>query len=1143
MFTYNAVTDTFGPSINTGIDLSNALSAVSRNGNLLALEYNGSVVVTDRYFNEVTSLPNEDGGVVFDPQHDILYAVSSASNQITAFDTNTWAVKFQMPIGEAVTPGSAFGNGVMTVSNDGSLLFLSTPSGVRMFNLPNNPGPAVTLSISGFPMATTAGTTGTFTISALDANGNVAPSYRGTVAIGSSDGQATVPSSYTFTAADAGVHTFTATLRTAGNQEIHAKDINTPSIYGMETGISVFAAAVAKFQINTPSGPQAGGYSFNITLTASDAYNNTVTNYTGTAHFTSSDGGASLPADYTFTAGDAGTHTLSVTLVTAGNQTLSAVDTGNSTVTGSTTVQAANYIPGLHFVVGASVSSTVAGTPFNLTVTAYDQNNSIATRYVGTVVFQSSDRNASAVLPSSYTFTASDAGVHTFGVTLVTAGSQSVTVHDSNDITGATAASTGVTILPTGATSLSVTGFPSSVTAGIAGSFTVTARDPYGNLATGYSGTVHFTSSDGQAVLPANAVLTNGSGSFSASLKTAGTQSLTASDTANPAVSGTQAGISVNPATASSLRVTGFPSAAAGNSAFFTVTALDAYGNVATSYNGTVHFSSSDSQASLPGNANLTNGTNSFVATLRTAGSQSLTALDTVNASISGSQAGIIVNPGAATSLRISTPLQVTAGIAFTATVSAVDAYGNVATGYGGTIHFSSSDSQAVLPPDTILAGGTGNFGVTLKTAGGQSLTATDTANSAISGTYWGIPVSPAAASILRLSGANTATAGSAFSLTLTALDAYNNTATGYLGSVHFTSSDTQATLPADYTFTSADSGVHTFTVTLRTALTQSVAAADNANGLSTQANISVGAATASRLVVAGFPSTTTAGVSGSLTVTAKDPYGNTVNLYTGTVSFSSTDGMATLPAPYTFTYGDAGVHTFNIAMKTAGSQSITVNGSPVAITGTQSGITVNPAAASWFILTGFPYSITAGVAGSLTVTAKDPYGNTATGYMGAVGFSSSDAQAALPATYTFKSSDAGIHTFAITLKTAGTQSLTVKDQTTPAISGNQSGIVVSAAAATHFVLNAPSTARRGVAFTITVTAVDAYGNVATAYTGTVHFQSTDGNAILPSNYTFVAGDNGVHSFQVTLRTRGKQTITVMDTAFSTITGSAQVTL
>ena len=41
-------------------------------------------------------------------------------------------------------------------------------------------------------------------------------------------------------------------------------------------------------------------------------------------------------------------------------------------------------------------------------------------------------------------------------------------------------------------------------------------------MATGYTGTVHFTSSDGAAVLPANSTLTNGVGTFSVTLKTAG---------------------------------------------------------------------------------------------------------------------------------------------------------------------------------------------------------------------------------------------------------------------------------------------------------------------------------------------------------------------------------------------------------------------------------------------------------------------------------------------------------------------------------------------------------------------------------------------------------------------------------------------
>src|SRR5438445_13577111 len=93
---------------------------------------------------------------------------------------------------------------------------------------------------------------------------------------------------------------------------------------------------------------------------------------------------------------------------------------------------------------------------------------------------------------------------------------------------------------------------------GNAGGFTVSAQDANGNVASGYAGTVHFSSSDSQAVLPADATLNNGTAAFSATFKTAGTQSLTATDTVATAVTGTQSGITVNPAAASNLSVTAF---------------------------------------------------------------------------------------------------------------------------------------------------------------------------------------------------------------------------------------------------------------------------------------------------------------------------------------------------------------------------------------------------------------------------------------------------------------------------------------------------------------------------------------------------------------------------------------------------------
>jgi hypothetical protein len=59
-------------------------------------------------------------------------------------------------------------------------------------------------------------------------------------------------------------------------------------------------------------------------------------------------------------------------------------------------------------------------------------------------------------------------------------------------------------------------------------------------------------------------------------------------------------------------------------------------------------------------------------------------------------------------------------------------------------------------------------------------------------------------------------------------LDANNNVVTGYNGTVHFSSSDQQASLPPDYTFTDADNGSHTFdAVALGTQGFQSVTASD----------------------------------------------------------------------------------------------------------------------------------------------------------------------------------------------------------------------------------------------------------------------------------------------------------------------------
>jgi outer membrane protein assembly factor BamB len=122
------------------------------------------------------------------------------------------------------------------------------------------------------------------------------------------------------------------------------------------------------------------------------------------------------------------------------------------------------------------------------------------------------------------------------------------TVPGDHTVTGTDGSATGTATLHVNAgtaTQLAVLGLASPRTAGVAGNVTVTALDQYNNTATGYAGTVHFTSSDGAAVLPANATLTNGVGIFSVTLKTAGTQSVTVTDTDNSSITGSQTGIVV----------------------------------------------------------------------------------------------------------------------------------------------------------------------------------------------------------------------------------------------------------------------------------------------------------------------------------------------------------------------------------------------------------------------------------------------------------------------------------------------------------------------------------------------------------------------------------------------------------------------
>ncbi len=625
---------------------------------------------------------------------------------------------------------------------------------------------------------------------------------------------------------------------------------------------------------------------------------------------------------------------------------------------------------------------------------------------------------------------------------------ETITIRFTTSAGSFTATSNAVAVSPAATSQFLVAGFPSPVTAGTAGSFAVTAEDAYGNTTPSYTGTVKFTSSDGQASLPANAKLTNGTGSFSATLKTAGSQSITATDTATTTITGSQSGILVSPGTAAILKFVCQPSATAtASQAFATqpvIDELDAYGNLETGDSTHTVTAASTGTASLQGNTMITlaGGVASFSG-LSYNKAETITLKFTTNAgSFSVTSGSIAISPAATSQFLVAGfPSPVTAGTAGSFTVTAEDAYRNPTPAYTGTVKFTSSDGQASLPANAKLTNGTGSFSATLKTAGSQSITVTDTVTTTVAGSQSGIAVNPSspASLVIATQPSSTATAGRAFATqpVIDELDAYGNLETGDSTHTVTAASTGTASLQGNAMITLAG-GVASFSgLSYNKAETITLKLTTNAGSFSvTSGSIAVSPAATSQFVVAGFPSPVTAGTAGSFTVTAKDTFGNTTPSYTGTVKFTCSDGQAALPANATLTKGTG---SFSTTLKTAGTQSITATDTVTAsITGSESGIAVNPAAATSLSVAA-PGSVTAGTPFTITVTARDPYNNVATGYRGKVTFTSSDANAVLPNDYTFTAADSGAHTFTngVTLKKKGTQTITATDKATKSITGS----------------------------------------------------------------------------------------------------------
>ena len=157
---------------------------------------------------------------------------------------------------------------------------------------------------------------------------------------------------------------------------------------------------LAQFAISAPS-PVTAGQSFQFTVTAEDSGGNTITGFSGTLSFYSSDSGTGLVLPVTGTLVN-GVGTFSATLVTEGNQTLGATDSALS-ITGSTSV-AVNAAAAVSLQVTNYPTTWYAGATAQVIIYEADQYGNPVETFNGPLTVTTSDSSATVIQSSPFEY-------------------------------------------------------------------------------------------------------------------------------------------------------------------------------------------------------------------------------------------------------------------------------------------------------------------------------------------------------------------------------------------------------------------------------------------------------------------------------------------------------------------------------------------------------------------------------------------------------------------------------------------------------------------------------------------------------------------------------------------------------------------
>lgn len=699
-----------------------------------------------------------------------------------------------------------------------------------------------------------------------------------------------------------------------------------------------------------------------------------------------------------------------------------------------------------------------------------------------------------------------------------------------------------------------------SFTAGGNTSLTVQLRDAAGNALGVSGGSVTLATTLGSL----SSVSDNADGTYTATLSSAASGTATVTGTVNGAAIADNAvvGVDIGAASAAQSAAT-VPTGTAGSQTSITVQARDAFGNNRTSTSGAVLASVTGANTVSAGVADNADGTYTVTYTPASTGADAI-AITLGGSPIGGSPYTSVVVAGAPAAAQSTATVPAgSSGAVTTLTVRARDALGNNRTSSSGTVVVGVTGANTATPAVTDNLNGTYTATYTPVSAG-TDIIAITLGGVAIGGSPYSSVVSAGgvASFLVEATGGGaigTQTAGTPFSIRITARDASNNTATGFTGTVVVSSNRAGTTgLTTTAAFTAGVLSSHSVTLTQVGAASTITATRSGGSETGTSAGFTMNPGAVDHFLVeaqgGGAIGTQTAGTPFDLRITAQDLNNNTVTSFTGTVDVTSNrTGSAGLVTSAAFTAGVLTSHAVTLTQAGAGSTITATRTTGGSEAGTSASFTVNPAALDDFLVEaqggGAIATQTAGSSFSVRVTARDVHGNTVTSFTGAGNTvditSNRTGSAGLATTATFT---AGVLiTHAVTLTEAGAGSTITATRTSGTESGTSATFTVDAAALNNFLVEAQgsgaiATQTAGSSFSIQVTARDIHGNTVTSFTGAgsaVDITSNrTGSAGLTTTADFTAGVLVSHAVTLTEAGAGS-TITATRTTGGTESGTS----